>query len=636
MIGSWENGLTIFFRTVSQILTAGIAITAFALLLYALTFNLRDRVARSFALILICVVIVFTSQAIGGSSDATWQIAFLLRMQWVGIIFLPPAYLHFSDALLATTGKPSRWRRFVAIRVAYVISTGFLMLLATGLFIGPAVVNEQLTPYLKPNWITEFFIIYYFVVMGMAWFNFARALRRTTTTTSRRRMAYLIVSAVAPAVGSFPFLLFGTEIAIRHSLGFWVFSATSNFLLGGLLVVMAYAVAFFGVAWPDRVVKSRLFKWILRGPVMASFTLANVTIVRRVGEAFGNTYSAIVPITMVATIVTWQYLITLFSPLWENWLFFGNDQEDMRLMRRVEEHLLTRNDLRQFLEMVLAAVCDRLQAPGAFVAALNGDGLELVVKTGKVDFEGDHVSNQLTEMINGTETIPAIFQWGSDFLVPLIDAGEGEEEVLLGVLSVANCNVLDLDEEEMQALSLLSDRAALALRDRHIQKRVFEGLQSLTPDMDYIQRVRAAARYDGSTLLMNDVPDLPPDFSQYVKEALTHYWGGPKLTESPLMNLKVVQEALDEHDMNPANALRSILREAIEKVKPEGERRFTGEWILYNILEMKFLEGRKVREVALRLAMSEADLYRKQRVAIEAVTKAIQEMETQARNHVTG
>jgi hypothetical protein len=46
---------------------------------------------------------------------------------------------------------------------------------------------------------------------------------------------------------------------------------------------------------------------------------------------------------------------------------------------------------------------------------------------------------------------------------------------------------------------------------------------------------------------------------------------------------------------------------------------------------MKFMEGRKVREVALRLAMSEADLYRKQRVAIEAVANAIVDMETQAR-----
>jgi hypothetical protein len=72
------------------------------------------------------------------------------------------------------------------------------------------------------------------------------------------------------------------------------------------------------------------------------------------------------------------------------------------------------------------------------------------------------------------------------------------------------------------------------------------------------------------------------------------------------------------------------LRQSIERVRPEGERHFTADWILYNILEMKFLEGKKVREIALRLAMSEADLYRKQRIAIEAVAKEIQKMETEA------
>jgi hypothetical protein len=52
--------------------------------------------------------------------------------------------------------------------------------------------------------------------------------------------------------------------------------------------------------------------------------------------------------------------------------------------------------------------------------------------------------------------------------------------------------------------------------------------------------------------------------------------------------------------------------------------------MLYNILEMKFLQGRKVRDIAMRLAMSEADLYRKQRVAIEAVTNAVTDMEREA------
>jgi hypothetical protein len=143
--------------------------------------------------------------------------------------------------------------------------------------------------------------------------------------------------------------------------------------------------------------------------------------------------------------------------------------------------------------------------------------------------------------------------------------------------------------------------------------------------------LRAAGRYDAENLLANEEGQAEEDVVFWVREALTHYWGGPKLTNSPLLRFKVVQAALQQHDGNQANALRAILRLGIEQVRPEGERRFTAEWILYNILEMKFVEGRKVREIALRLAMSEADLYRKQRVAIEAVSKVIADMETQAR-----
>jgi hypothetical protein len=141
------------------------------------------------------------------------------------------------------------------------------------------------------------------------------------------------------------------------------------------------------------------------------------------------------------------------------------------------------------------------------------------------------------------------------------------------------------------------------------------------------QRLRAVGRYDSKTTMLQEV--LPPesDLASWVKDALTHYWGGPKLTQSPLLQLQVVQQIAREHNDNPANALRAILRQAVDSVRPEGERRFTGEWILFNILEMKFIEGRKVREVATRLAMSEADLYRKQRVAIEEVGRSLLEME---------
>src|SRR5512135_3149449 len=129
MLSGWAKDLLTGIITVNQILTAGIAITAFSLFLYALSFNLRDRVARSFAIILLCVVAVFTTEALQNKTVPDWGIELLLRLQWVGIIFLPPAYLHLSDALLVTAGRPSRGRRRIAVRLVYVVSLAFLFLL---------------------------------------------------------------------------------------------------------------------------------------------------------------------------------------------------------------------------------------------------------------------------------------------------------------------------------------------------------------------------------------------------------------------------------------------------------------------------------------------------------------------------
>ncbi len=110
-MATWMNEIISVMRTISQILTAGIAITAFALLLYSLTFNLKHRVARVFMVIMFCLVVVFSAESFAVTSNEPYFIDFWLRAQWIGIILLPATYLNFSDALLATTGLPSRWRR---------------------------------------------------------------------------------------------------------------------------------------------------------------------------------------------------------------------------------------------------------------------------------------------------------------------------------------------------------------------------------------------------------------------------------------------------------------------------------------------------------------------------------------------
>jgi len=174
---------------------------------------------------------------------------------------------------------------------------------------------------------------------------------------------------------------------------------------------------------------------------------------------------------------------------------------------------------------------------------------------------------------------------------------------------------------------MLIERSSMVLRDRMTQENLFRTFERLNPREELIQKLRAAGRFDRKGVLLAEPSMKKNELSQAVKNALTHYWGGPKLTDNPLLQFEIVKRELNESEPNSANALRSVLKTAIEEVKPAGERRYTGEWLLYNILELKFLEGKKVKEIAMKLALSEADLYRKQRVAIDMITDTLVQME---------
>jgi hypothetical protein len=635
MVETVINGL----QGINELLTAGIAITAFSLLLYALSFNLRDRVARSFAIILLCVVLVSVGDAIASNSTSISQVEFWMRIQWIGILFIPSAYFHFSDALLETTGRPSRGRRRRLVRIFYVISLLFLITLPTNYLVGPLVEDLAPAPHLERTWLTWLFSFYFVSVIVLSWINFWRAYQRTVTRTSRRRMRYLLIGALAPALGSYPFLLFGSSLAINNPLLFWIAATISNLLVSVLLVLMAYAVAFFGVSWPDRVVKRRLFKWLMRGPVTASVVISLTTFLNRYGQELGLSNPVVIPIVMVTSLLIMEHLITLAAPFWERWLFHGGDAAHLQLLQSLEQRLLTTGDLKDFLESILAALCDRLQVANAFVVLLGTDSPKMLITLGSTHpFEPKDSQTDLLDTVakNGGVGVERAFQnplftWREYWLAPLVRDDENEEQ-LTGFIGVERGGEEILDPQEIDAFMILTRRAEMALLDVHMQQQVFTTVEALNPQVEMIQRLRAAARYDGTEILTSsDISLDDRDMTKWVKDALSHYWGGPKLSKSPLLRLEIVQQALESHQGNPTNALRSILLEGIQNVRPEGERRFTGEWILYNILDLKFLEGRKVREIAMRLAMSEADLYRKQRVAIEAVAGAIISMEQQAR-----
>ena len=638
MVFSISNSLlqvtvTSVLETLSQIFTAGVAITAIALLMYSSGFNLKDKLARTFVIVMAALALMFTTETIANISNSPELIQLWLQIRWAAMAMLPAATFHFSDALLTITGWPSRGRRTWMVRIFYFIALVWIALIPAGITVGSLAPQESPMPYLLRTDATRFFDLYYLLVNGLSFYNLGRAVRRSNTTTTRRRLMYLCVGTIAPAVISILFLLHGSQLFYRNPDFFWILNLIGSIITVVSLMAMAYVVSFFGFNWTDRAIKSRLFRWLMRGPFVAVVTLGMTTVVRRYGELYGNPYSPYVPVVMIATIMLLEYVITLVAPAMEKALFFGADREDLSLIRNLEERMLTEKDLDQFLEIITASICDQLQVPGAFIAVLEGNTVRYIIHAGdRHVLDNLPVSDELIQKIHHSpEEAREIYHLDRFGLIPL--EYQLDEQGLYRLFGICGFP-LEADKvfepEQLKAVHLLAERATLALKDRALQVQVLESLSTLQPEVDYIQELIASASYNQRGLYRNGAPHVPPEFVDWVKDALSHYWGGPKLTNSSLLELKVVQAESESHDGSRTNALRALLKQAIEQTRPEGERKYTSDWILYNILDLKFIQGEKVREVARKLSVSEADLYRKQRVALESVAQNLMKMEAEA------
>lgn len=615
------------FQLLNILLTSGIVILSFALAIYLLLYNFRNRVAQIFSALLCCILIVYFVELVIVAAPAATALLWL-RFQWVGIAVTPAAYFHFTSALLETTNDRSR-RRARAIGIAYVLGGAVLL----GALFTDRIVWDGLqqvgTIHLRAGPQFWLFFLYFviFVFWGLA--NVLRAWERCLTSTSRRRMAYLALASLAPPVGVFPYLvLTGWPQRLPGTL-LWLLLVLGNVFVGTMLMVMAYTVAFFGTLTPDRVVKHRFIRYLLRGPFQATVVVAIIIAASQSGGFLGLSPLQLTLFGVVIAILLVQLGVEWSKPLIDR-LLYRRDEQEIAWIQSLSNRLLTTTDLRQFLENILTALCDLLRTPSAFVAVVEGEQARIEVVCGGMSPALSLPAGGISALAGHLRPSGDLYVWDGYWLLPLRARSDGE---LIGILGLrARSPEIDLSAEEQDFLHSLAHQIEAALEDRMVQQALFSVLERIIPQIEEIQRRREMLRYEGAPALarLSD-PLATPDFPRWVWDALDHYWGGPKLTRSPLLNLQVVERASDDHG-GAVNALRAVLLRAIEQLRPEGERSLTAtEWLLYNILELKFIKGYRVRDVAMRLAMSESDFYRKQRIAIQEVARILAEMEREAR-----
>jgi len=625
-------------RLTNTILEAAIVILISSVLLYGIGANIRSRVARASNLLLGFTVIAFFGDLLLTQVSSAAEMERWLRAEWIGIAFVPSAYLHLSDALLELGRGASRQRRFI-VWLAYASSAVTLALATFTEYIVRGEVINLAAPQLKAG---SFFLLFMLfsgglIVLGAIWQIQAR--RQSRTVTMRNRISYLIASAGGPAISVFPYLIITGQSTVFPSVLFWLVQIVGNTVVGITIFFMTYGVVYFGANEPDRVIRLRLIKFLARGPLVAIGVLVLLIVVDRTGRFLGLPAAQATPFVVVAGIVIFQWIILLIKPALERWFYFSERSEVVQI-QALRDRVVTPTDFRQYLESILAGVCELLQVETAFVASLTADGTpqvelimgELALSNGDASYN-ELPALQLDLKLSSLAERGKWFTWNGYWIVSLYDRSN---ENVLGVLGVqkpldASEPMGEIEELDSEPLAQLAKKAAVALEDRLLQQDVFAAMEGLLQRVTATQQKRqeiTGQEAPGETVDLTS----RDEFTNLVRDALSHYWGGPKLTQSPLLRLKIVQQVTQQHKGSTINAMRAVLMEAIESLRPEGQRSLTtGEWILYNILELKFQKRYKVRDVARRLAMSESDLYRKQRLAIEAVAQAIADMEQEVK-----
>jgi len=617
-----------------------VVILAFSLLAYSFTYSFRVSVARRFSLVLACIMIVYASEVavarvISPTAAEAW-----LRFEWLGIALMPAAYYLFSLGVLATTNY--RVRRNWVGAIIGVIS----LLSAVDAIFGRQIVEDvrytPLVAYLESGPLFWLFAGFFAVALVLSLRNILKARSRCLTDATRRRMNFLLLGFIAPGVGVFPYLIALSRLqgAPETSTFMFVLALVGNILVAVMIVVMSYTVAYFGALTPDRVVRYRMVRFLLRGPAVAILAILAIQTVPTIEEWLRLPRDIVLFSVITGVVVCSQLFLSVSKTLVDR-LIYREDRDEIAWLRELDRHLLTTTDLRQFLENHLVALCELLRVQSGFVASVVGTDLILEVMVGSTEAyarvrSGADWADTLTRTVQNVDG-PIPHSERGFWLWPLQERSEdGDVSVSMGMLGVeARTDAPLLSQDEEAVVESMVERITSALIDRRLQQSVFVTLRTIIPDIARIQSMRNMIPYvehesetSTAAAMLDPSPIFSPEFEAWVKDALSHYWGGPKLTQSPLMGLRMVNDTLMRADDDPTKALRLVLASALERLKPEGKPNLTApEWLLYNILEMRFIQGRKVREIADRLAMSESDLYRKQRVAIGHLARVLTEME---------
>jgi len=394
----------------NQLVTAATAILGFSLAVYILVNNFRSSAALGFVAVLGCLLVVYAGDLVVPYVSNPVSAQRWLRLQWLGIGFMPAAYLHLADAVLRGTGQVSVRRR-AAVVGSYALSLFLVSLAAfSDLLVQPGTYAPPINQ-MAPGPLFPFFVAYDLFNIAYGTYNVYKARQQRLTAAARRRITYLAFAFTAPGLAVFPYLILSPYRSPSLVWSVLALTLVGNVVVALSLVVMAYAVAYYGVLAPERMVKRNLVRFLLRGPVLAAAVVVTALVLLQLNSTLGVPREIWLIFIVAGLIVVGQGLLQFLMP-WIDALVYSKDRQELAWLAELDRRLLTSSDLHQYLSNTLVSLCELMRATRGFVAVVAEDAWRLQAAYGPV---GDAMriltAQHLAEILQVVRSVPEGAPW---------------------------------------------------------------------------------------------------------------------------------------------------------------------------------------------------------------------------------
>jgi GAF domain-containing protein len=537
-----------------------------------------------------------------------------------------PFWFHLSVSLLSD--KLAK-RQHPLVILIYLLALNFVAMGAytpwvfAGATMKPPIYNSAH----RPGPLYPLFGLFLVIVPALSLYNLYMSWRKAKSPPIRRQFVTLLW-ATSLAVFS------GVVTALSTWFGLDTPTLVSNLSLGVGVALLGYGMARYNALIEGRVIGLDFIYTLLAiGLVIGAYLLAAFFS----GLIFDAPFIAFIFFLMLAIV---SHSLYDWARTYLDRLFYRQQYRELRANLRDFVYTTTPGqDIRDRLQAILQTLCRSLDVSKGFIALGEGEDF-VVIADWKVDFGGQSIASDTLatdEIAILPSPVEILGLTDMTLIVPLHAGGEQIGAIVLGQRTTG----VTYTEDDLDLLEDLADTVANVVHTVRLKERSVQQIDNLLRELR--ERERELQRRMREALAEARPPVLEGQSEReaisLVEDALRHLHDYSYLGEHTLAQRCIVASSLDVQEgafvthLDRGKSLQEVLVAAIEKLKPPGPQPspLTREWHQYVILHDCYVLGKLNRDVMSALYISEGTFNRARRRAVRGVTRALAEMEEEAK-----